>query len=58
MTKLSWFVTLLGVVASKATVTDARLQNYIGDAEICANVGGTQVKVIIRVEEGDESNGN
>lgn len=57
MTKLSLFVTLLGVMASKATVTDAQLRNYSGDSEISANVGGTRVKVIIRVEEENDNGG-
>lgn len=57
MNKFYWFAKLLGFVASNATVTDAQLRNYSRDSEISANVGGTRVKVIIRVEEENDNGG-
>ena len=51
MGKYEVFQYLLDFVASQFTVTDADMNNYCGEMEICGKTSGHTIKIKVALEE-------
>lgn len=51
MNKYEVFQYLLDFVAAQFTVTDADMNNYCGEIEICGEKDGQTIKITVRLNE-------